>query len=105
MRPPSNAQGGGSQPCSIQQMAAHAKPTLIQTPTRGFPPKGSPKPEKSLTWRIFRHERRLCNDMKASKFCQNGGVGFVKSPQGERLACKKVTEFMWTAATASELNS
>src|SRR5215470_17938328 len=79
--PPNRAQDGGSQACSIQQIAAHIRPTLSHTPQNGWPSTTLPNARNSpcnggyieayVGWKMT---------WKVSKCTHIVGVGLVRRP-------------------------
>ena len=85
MNPPRSAQPGGSQACSIQQMAPHISPLVQRIPNHGFPKRTLPAAIMSpCAGKYMEAYVGFISTWTVSKWVHITGVGFASRP------CKKV---------------
>ncbi len=89
-KPPRNPPMGPTQPCSIQQTAAHASAELIQTPTAGWPVSFSPK-ARNTPWagKYFETYTGRTNTWSVSKNSGKAGAGFTTRPDANVSPIKR----------------
>src|SRR5262245_54775834 len=96
MMVPSKAHRGGNQPCSIQHIAAHIAPKLINTPNQPLPVSFRPRAMKSdcSGGYLLAYVGRKFS-WNVSKCIQSGGVGFASRPAAKVSAPRMYANSSW----------